>query len=116
MRHWAEQRGEQNRLWLDSRERWQAALLQELEGRRSADFAARIERLLRERQSYWSDAYRQSFEQSESDLAELLGQLIASADNTQRQRLYDRLGALREDIAGLECVTPAAAAVASRSE
>lgn len=116
VRHWAEQRGEQNRLWLDSRERWQAALLQELEGRRSADFAARIERLLRERQSYWSDTYRQSFEQSESDLAELLGQLIANADNTQRQRLYDRLGALREDIAGLECVTPATAAVASRSE
>ena len=107
---------DRNRLWLDSRERWQAALLQELEGRRSADFAARIERLLRERQSYWSDAYRQSFEQSESDLAELLGQLIANADNTQRQRLYDRLGVLREDIAGLECLTPATAAVASRSE
>jgi len=116
VRSWAGQRGEQNRLWLESRERWQAALLQELEGRRSADFAARIERLLHERQSYWSDAYRQSFAQSEDDLAELFGQLIASADNAQRQRLYDRLGALREDIAGLECITPAAAGVASRSE
>jgi hypothetical protein len=116
VRVWAEQRGEQNRLWLDSRERWQAALLLELERRRSADFPQRIERLLGERQSYWSEAYRQSFAESEHSLAELLGELIASADDEQRRRLQDSLGALREDIAGLECATPKAEAVASRSD
>jgi hypothetical protein len=113
---WAAQRGEQNSLWLDSRERWQAALLQELEGRRSADFPQRVDHLLRERQSYWSEAYRESFAAGERSLAALLGQLIASADAQQRQRLQDSLGALREDIAGLACTTPTAAAVASRSD
>ncbi|WP_043309602.1 DUF6279 family lipoprotein [Pseudomonas sp. ML96] len=116
VRTWAEQRGEQNRLWLDSRERWQAALLQELEGRRSADFPQRLEHLLNERQSYWTEAYRESFNEGERSLAELLGQLVASADAAQHQRLQDSLGALREDIAGLSCATPAEPAVASRSE
>ena len=116
VRRWAEQRGEQNRLWLDSRERWQVALLAELEGRRSADFPQRIERLLNDRQSYWSEAYRQSFADGERSLAELLGQLLASADASQRQRLQDSLGSLRDDIAGLQCATPGEEAVASRSE
>lgn len=115
VKRWAEERGEQNRLWLDSRERWQAALLQELEGRRSADFMQRFERLLRERQSYWSPEYRQSFKDSQNSLTELLGQLLASADSRQRQHLQARLDGLRADIAGLECATPQAPVVASRS-
>ncbi|MDG1582823.1 DUF6279 family lipoprotein [Pseudomonas sp. GOM6] len=115
VRRWAEQRGEQSRLWLDSRERWQTALLKELEGRRSADFPQRLDHLLRERQQYWSEDYRQAFADNQRSLAELLGQLIANADAGQRQHLQERLGALREDIAGLECTKPAAA-VASRSE
>ena len=113
---WAARRGEQNRLWLDSRERWQAALLQELEGRRSADFAQRIEALLRDRQSYWSEDYRRSFADSERSLAQLLDQLIASASPAQRQQLGERLGALHENIAELTCTSPAGEAVASRSE
>lgn len=113
---WSQERGEQNRLWLESRERWQAALLEELEGRRSADFPQRIDALLRERQDYWSEDYRRSFADSERGLAELLDQLIASASTAQRERLNERLGTLREDIAGLTCPTPAVEAVASRSE
>lgn len=116
VRSWAEQRGEQNRLWLDSRERWQAALLQELDARRSADFPQRIEALLRERQDYWSEDYRRSFSDGERSLAELLDQLIATSSPAQRQQLSERLGALREDIAKLTCTSPAAEAVASRSE
>lgn len=116
VRSWAEQRGEQNRLWLDSRERWQAALLQELDARRSADFPQRIEALLRERQDYWSEDYRRSFTDGERSLAELLDQLIATSSPAQRQQLSERLGALREDIAKLTCTSPAAEAVASRSE
>lgn len=113
---WAEQRGEQSRLWLDSRRRWQAALLRELEGRRSADFPQRLEHLLRERQSYWSEDYRQAFADNQRSLAELLGQLIASADSRQREHLQARLDALREDIAGLTCAKRSGAAVASRSD
>jgi len=116
VRSWATQRGEQNRLWLDSRERWQAALLQELEGRHSADFPQRVDHLLRERQSYWSEAYRESFAEGERSLAELLGQLVASADDQQRQHLQDSLGALYKDIAKLACTSSAGEAVASRSE
>ncbi|MBD9414616.1 hypothetical protein IB234_08570 [Pseudomonas sp. PDM16] len=116
VRSWAEQRGEQNRLWLDSRERWQAALLQELDARRSADFPQRIEALLRERQDYWSEDYRRSFTDGERSLAELLDQLIATSSPAQRQQLSERLDALREDIAKLTCTSPAAEAVASRSE
>ena len=112
---WAEQRGEQSRLWLDSRQRWQAALLRELDGRRSADFPQRLDHLLRERQSYWSADYRQAFADNQRSLAELLGRLITSADTEQRQHLQTRLGALHEDIAGLDCIRPTAA-VASRSD
>jgi hypothetical protein len=114
--NWAAQRGEQNRLWLDSRERWQAALLRELEGRRSADFPQRIEALLRDRQSYWNEEYQRSFAEGERSLAQLLDQLIASASPAQHQQLGERLGALHEDIAQLACTSPAEQAVASRSE
>lgn len=111
---WSVRRGEQNRLWLDSRERWQTALLQALDGRRSADFAQRIDTLLRDRQRYWSEEYRQAFAAGERDLAQLLGDLLASADATQRRHLQQRLNDLHEDIAGLACAQAKEPAIASR--
>ena len=113
---WARQLEGQSPLWLDSRQRWQAALLATLEQRQAEDFAARIEQLFAQRQDYWSEDYRAAFARSEQALAELLGGLIASSSAQQRQHLQARLGELREDIAGLSCETTTGAAVANRSE
>ncbi|MDX5372025.1 MAG: DUF6279 family lipoprotein [Pseudomonadaceae bacterium] len=113
---WAGQLEGQSALWLDSRERWQAALLAALEQPQGEDFAARIEQLIAQRQRYWSEDYRAAFARSERALAELLGGLIASSSAQQRQRLQERLNELRADIAGLGCETATGAAVASRSD
>ena len=105
---WAQRRGQHNRLWLDSRARWQQALLDSLAERDSADFEVRIATLMADRQQYWSEAYRQSFAEGQRELVALLEDLLASSDARQRAHLHAELTALREDIVSLECATPAA--------
>ena len=110
---WAQRRGQHNRLWLDSRERWQQALLESLAERDSEGFEARIGHLMAHRQQYWSEAYRESFANGQRELVELLQDLLASSDARQRAYLQEQLNGLREDIVSLPCATPAAA-VANR--
>lgn len=113
---WSRQLGEQNRLWLDNRMHWQAEFRALLDARRSADFAARLQHLVQQRTGSWTPAYREQFERSQVALAELLADLFNSADARQRQRVQQRLAALRQDLDGLACTTPTEAAVANRSE
>ncbi len=110
---WAERRGEHNRLWLENRERWQAALLDSLDERHSAGFEARVANLLEHRQQYWSEAYRTSFNNGQQELIALLENLLANSDVQQRAHLQRKVNELRDDIASLPCATPAAA-VANR--
>lgn len=105
---WAQRRGNHNRLWLDSRERWQSALLDSLAQRDSPEFEARIADLMAHRQQYWSPAYRQSFADGQQDLIALLENLLASSDAQQRAHLQQQLTELRADLASLKCTTPAA--------
>ncbi|MFZ3202535.1 MAG: DUF6279 family lipoprotein [Pseudomonas sp.] len=112
---WAQTLGEQNRLWLDNRLRRQTEFRAVLDARRSADFPARLTRLLQERESAYDADYRAAYSRSRQALAELLSDLLESADSNQRERLTARLRDLRRDLAQLACAPPArVAAGASR--
>jgi hypothetical protein len=112
---WAQTLGEQNRLWLDNRLRWQTEFRMAVDARRSADFPARLTRLLQERESVSPADYRAAYARSRQALAELFSDLLESADSNQRERLSARLRDLRDDLAQLACVAPSrVAAGASR--
>ncbi|MEX6504138.1 DUF6279 family lipoprotein [Pseudomonas zhanjiangensis] len=103
---WANDMGGQNRLWLDNRMRWQEALRDAIAVRRSADFPERITRLLQQRQSYFDAEFRAAYPRNRMALAELFGDLLASADARQRSRLQHRLRDLQRDLAEQLCAPP----------
>ncbi|MCR4510491.1 DUF6279 family lipoprotein [Pseudomonas sp. 32.2.56] len=100
---WANSLGEQNRLWLENRQLWQAELRKVVAERDSADFAERLTPLLQQRERYYSDEYRASYGRSRQALATLFSQLLISSDETQRERLSHRLRDLRRDLAEQQC-------------
>jgi hypothetical protein len=102
---WANDLGEQNRLWLENRQLWQAELRKALAERDSADFAEQLTRLLQQRESFYSDEYRASYSRSRQALATLFSQLLSSSDKAQRERLGHRLRDLRRDLAEQQCST-----------
>jgi hypothetical protein len=97
--HWAREMGGQHRLWLDNRLRWQTELRAALEARRSADFPARLTRLLQERENFYDTSYPERYRRSRQALAELFSELLGSADARQRERLRQRLHNLGRDLA-----------------
>jgi len=100
---WANSLGEQNRLWLENRQLWQAELRKVVAERDSADFAERLTPLLQQRERYYSDEYRASYGHSRQALATLFSQLLSSSDEAQRERLSHRLRDLRRDLAEQQC-------------
>jgi hypothetical protein len=100
---WANNLGEQNRLWLENRQRWQAELRKVIDERDSTDFAEQLTRLLQQRERFYSDEYRASYGRSRQALATLFGQLLGSSDEAQRERLSHRLRDLRRDLAEQQC-------------
>lgn len=100
---WANSLGEQNRLWLENRQLWQAELRKVVAERDSADFAERVTRLLQQRKSFYSDEYRASYGRSRQALATLFSQLLSNSDEAQRERLSHRLRDLRRDLAEQQC-------------
>lgn len=100
---WANGLGEQNRLWLENRQLWQAELRKVVAERNSADFAERLTPLLQQRESFYSDEYRASYGRARQALATLFSQLLSSSDEAQRERLSHRLRDLRRDLAEQQC-------------
>ena len=100
---WANSLGEQNRLWLENRQLWQAELRKVVAERDSADFAERVTRLLQQREGFYSDEYRASYGRSRQALATLFSQLLSNSDEAQRERLNHRLRDLRRDLAEQQC-------------
>jgi hypothetical protein len=100
---WANSLGEQNRLWLENRQLWQAELRKVVAERDSSDFAERLTPLLQQRERYYSDEYRASYGRSRQALATLFSQLLSSSDEAQRERLSHRLRDLRRDLAEQQC-------------
>ncbi|WNF48174.1 DUF6279 family lipoprotein [Pseudomonas sp. SG20056] len=100
---WANSLGEQNRLWLENRQLWQAELRKVVAERDSADFAERLTPLLQQRERFYSDEYRASYGRSRQALATLFSQLLSSSDKAQRERLSHRLRDLRRDLTEQQC-------------
>lgn len=100
---WANSLSEQTRLWLESRQRWQEQLRSVLAEPDSADFAPQLTRLLQQREAFYSDAYRASYDRSRQAFATLFSQLLSSADAAQRERLAHRLRDLRRDLVEQQC-------------
>ncbi|MHA6492818.1 DUF6279 family lipoprotein [Pseudomonas borbori] len=100
---WATYLGEQNRLWLENRWRWQAELRDALAQRSSAEFPAQVTRLLQARDSFHDAEYQRAYPRAQQALAELFAKLLRSADATQRERLAHRLRDLRRDLGEQVC-------------
>lgn len=105
IRAWSVAQGEQNRLWLEDRARWQAELFAALAQRHSAAFAPRVQRLLQQPESVRDAAYRSAFERSRQALVALLSDLLANAEPDQRRHLRSRLREVREDFSEQRCTT-----------
>lgn len=101
---WAHALGGQNRLWLDNRQRWQAALIAALAERHQAGFEQRIARLLQERESMGTDDYRTTLARNEAATISLVSDLYALSDAEQRRHLDNRLQRLRQDLGSLDCL------------
>ena len=101
---WSRSLGEQNRLLLENRARWQAELRLALAERHTAEFPARIARLLQDRERLWTDEYRAAFSRTEDAAIDLLVDLMDMANDQQRKRLQQRLNQVRLDFVGLECL------------
>lgn len=104
---WSSDLGEQNRLWLDNRLRWQVAFRAALDARGSADFPASLTRLLQQREAFYSAEYRAAYPHARQALAELFSDLLSSADSSQRERLSHRLRDLRRDLSEQRCAAEA---------
>ncbi|CAM5587925.1 Lipoprotein OS=Stutzerimonas stutzeri OX=316 GN=CXK95_16765 PE=4 SV=1 [Stutzerimonas stutzeri] len=107
---WSHSLGEQNARWLSNREHWQRELLDAMRQRNQADFAARIARLLQDREALLGEADRAALQHAERAALALLADLHGMADARQREHLAQRLQQMREDLAGLECLPASAAA------
>jgi hypothetical protein len=101
---WSQSLGEQNRLLLENRARWQGELRLALAERHSAEFPTRIARLLQDRERLWSDEYRTAFARVEQAAIDLLVDLMRMADEHQRKRLLQRLNQVQLDFTGLKCL------------
>ncbi|WP_312956076.1 DUF6279 family lipoprotein [Pseudomonas songnenensis] len=105
---WAHTLGEQNRRWLDNRERWQQMLLAAVEERHADDFDARIARLLQEREALMNESDRATLQRAERAGLDLVADLHALADDGQRAHLTNRLAQLQTDFGSLKCLPPTA--------
>nr|WP_298142325.1 DUF6279 family lipoprotein [uncultured Pseudomonas sp.] len=105
---WAETLGEYNSLWLDNRLRLQHELRAALQARGSPDFAARLHRLLQDRDNFYDATFRQAYTNARQATARLLSQLLVAADREQRQHLSERLNDLRHDLGEQRCASPTA--------
>ncbi|AUG39764.1 hypothetical protein CXP47_07655 [Pseudomonas chlororaphis] len=104
---WSTSLGEQNQLWLANRANWQAQFSAALEQRQNSDFDKRIERLLVDRESFWTPAYRQAYANSEQASRNLLVDVMAQSTPTQRKHLRNKLQNVRNEFEALKCMRTA---------
>jgi hypothetical protein len=100
---WSRGRDEQIRIWLESRERWQEALLDALENRDQAGFSARIETLLQNYGEVMGKDYLAMASDSREAVTDLALALLDAADKGQRRQLTGQLTDLRRDFEALSC-------------
>lgn len=101
---WSHALAGQNRLWLENRSQWQQAFLDAVRQRHEPGFEAHMARLLQNRESLWTDEYRQAFDRAERAGVQLFSDLYSLSDEAQRSHLMKRLGELDKDLGSLECL------------
>lgn len=100
---WSARLSGQNAVWLDNRRYWLDAFTAALDARDKPDFAAQIERLLTDRESYWTDSFRERTEINSQLAAHMLSDVMALNSTSQNARLRQRLDRLQADIERIDC-------------
>ncbi|MDD1509725.1 DUF6279 family lipoprotein [Pseudomonas sp. CNPSo 3701] len=100
---WASERRDQNQLWMENRARWQGEFRRVLDDRNAPDFAQRMSDVLENRRGGHDEQTTQAYEQSRQAMATLLSDLLAAADDSQRDRVNQRLASIRTDLAAEIC-------------
>lgn len=101
---WSNALGDQNQQWIANRAHWQNQFSAAVAQRQSAEFPQRIETLLVNRESLWTPAYRQAYDNTEAQARSLLVDLMAESTPEQRQRLLKKIEGVRKDFNDLKCL------------
>lgn len=104
---WSNALGDQNQQWIANRAHWQNQFSAAVAQRQSAEFPQRIETLLVNRESLWTPAYRQAYDNTEAQARSLLVDLMAESTPEQRQRLLKKVEGVRKDFNDLKCLKAA---------
>ncbi|WP_404366647.1 DUF6279 family lipoprotein [Marinobacter sp.] len=100
---WNRERGNQTRIWLEGRARWQQALLAALSERDSPEFQERIAALIQNSEEFRGEAYQEMVAESRPALTDLLSGLLKTAEQSQKRHLGAELRSLRKDFEALTC-------------
>lgn len=106
---WSTALGEQNQQWIANRAHWQSQFSAAMAQRQAPDFGKRIETLLVDRESLWTPAYRQAFNDTEAQARSLIVDLMADSSADQRQRVLQKIDKLHSNFEGLKCLKTARA-------
>ncbi|GAB7533158.1 DUF6279 family lipoprotein [Pseudomonas sp. 3A(2025)] len=109
VQQWSASLGEQNQAWLANRASWQSRFLTAVQQRNQSDFAPRISALLQDRQTFWTQDYREAYDRTEQAAINLVVDVYAQSTPEQRQRLLRRIDDMRKDFNDLDCLKAARA-------
>lgn len=106
---WSASLGEQNRAWLDNRTRWQNLFVATVQERHAPDFPGKIAKLLQDRETFWTQQYREAYDNTEQAAISLLADLMAQSTPEQRKQLLGKIADTRKDFTDLSCLKAAQA-------
>ncbi|MDH0646454.1 DUF6279 family lipoprotein [Pseudomonas sp. GD03858] len=101
---WSQALGDQNRQWIANRAHWQQQLVLAMNQRDTPAFEPRLAQLLQRKESLWTPAYRQAFQNTERQARSLMVDLMKQSTAAQRQFLQQRLIKVRADFSELKCL------------
>lgn len=104
---WSNALGDQNTQWIANRAHWQKQFSAAVAQRKSPQFPQRIETLLVNRESLWTQDYRQAYANTEAQARSLIVDLMAQSTPAQRQRLQKKIEGVRKDFNDLKCLKAA---------
>ncbi|MBL0843553.1 DUF6279 family lipoprotein [Pseudomonas mediterranea] len=104
---WSTALGDQNQQWIANRAHWQNQFSAAVAQRHDPDFPKRIEQLLVNRESLWTPAYREAYNNTEAQARSLLIDLMADSTPPQRERLLKKIDGVKKDFTDLKCLKAA---------
>lgn len=104
---WSNALGDQNTQWIANRAHWQKQFSAAVAQRKGPEFPQRIETLLVNRESLWTQDYRKAYANTEAQARSLIVDLMAESTPPQRQRLQKKIEGVRKDFNELKCLRAA---------